>query len=270
MYLIADGEVAGNVYWQGQSETFTVSPGQTTSAGTITMTYIAGFTAYIDLNSQEGDSNRSNVLKIVPKYVYPEDPIDPPIDPKDCLLQDFDTGNYLDVTIQVDMDVRYPTNNGADFAAGTEADDIFSDDFGVIVDGVGNYELDIGDPDNPNDDDDFVTLTFKNLDPKKRYVVAVTYNRDGGINFSDRVTKFTIEGADDYLQNSSLGVVVNNDDSVSFSTGNNTANGYVARWTGVTAEDGSFSIKAEQDRSKPEWEGEKAYAMTSVMLQEEP
>jgi hypothetical protein len=257
MYLIADGEVAGNVYWQGQSETFTVSPGQTTSAGTITMTYIAGFTAYIDLNSQEGDSNRSNVLKIVPKYVYPEDPIDPPIDPEDRLLKDFDTGNYLDVTIQVDMDVRYPTNNGADSADGTDAHQIF----GGKVDGAGNYELDA---------DDSVTLTFNNLDPEKQYVVAVTYNRDGGINFSDRVTKFTIEGADDYLQDSSLGVVVNNDDSVSFSTGNNTANGYVARWTGVTAEDGSFSIKAEQDRSKPEWEGEKAYAMTSVMLQEEP
>ena len=42
--------------------------------------------------------NRSNVLKIVPKYVWPEDPIDPPVDPKDRPLKDFDTGDDLTVT----------------------------------------------------------------------------------------------------------------------------------------------------------------------------
>jgi hypothetical protein len=227
---------------------------------------VPSFTAYIDLNSQkEGDGNAPNVLKIVPKYVYPETSEDPPIDPgKNWDLKDYVTGGSISyddqpvMTMQVEMDVRYPTTNGKDCAPGTPAADIFSDKDGVIVDGVGGYEL---------DEDDFVKLTFNNLDPDKQYVVAVTYNRDGGINYSDRVTEFTIEGADTYLQDSSPGVVVNNDDSVSFSTGNNTANGYVARWTGVTAEDGSFSITAVQDTSGG---GPKAYAMTSIMLQEDP
>jgi hypothetical protein len=40
MYVIIEGIVSGNTDWRGQSTTFTVSAGQTTDAGTITMNYI--------------------------------------------------------------------------------------------------------------------------------------------------------------------------------------------------------------------------------------
>ena len=218
---------------------------------------VENWTAYVDLRAEAGDNNHANVLAIVPTGPDTQ-PIDPTVD---WVLKDFNTGADLPVTMTVDMDVRYPTTNGTDSDAGTDADQIF----GGIVDGEGGYELDL------DGSGDHVTLTFENLDPAKEYVVAVTYNRNGladGKNYSDRATAFTITGADSYVNASSAGVVVNAEDSVSFSTGENTANGYVAKWTGVTAADGSFSITAVQDASRPEWQGDKAYAMTSIVLKE--
>ena len=162
------------------------------------------------------------------------------------------------------MDIRYPTTNGTDSATGTDADQLF----GGIVDGAGGYEVDLA------DSGDYVTLTFENLNPVKEYVLAVTYNRNGAADsndYTDRATRFTLLDADTYINDSSAGVVVNNEDSVSFSTGENTAEGYVARWTGITAADGSFSITAVQDNSAAQgWDtGSKGYAMTSIMLQEQ-
>ena len=207
--------------------------------------------AYADLNWQSPDPNH-NILWLVPTTIGT--PWTPPLlDPCEGLvLMDLDTGAALPVTMSIDLDVRYATDNGADSDPGTDADDIF----GGIVGSIGGYELD-----GPN----FVTVTFDNLNPDKKYFVAVTYNRNGGSGYTDRATEFTLSGADDYTEASSTGVVVNSPNSVSFSTGNNTANGYIAKWTGVTAGDGSFSITAEHDAG---YGGSKGYAMTSIMLQQ--
>ena len=62
-------------------------------------------------------------------------------------------------------------------------------------------------------------------------------------------------------------MIVYGNDSVSFSTGYNTLNGYVAKWTGITAgADGSFSIKSEWDTTQA---GTKGYAMSAFRLEEE-
>ncbi|MBN2456795.1 MAG: metallophosphoesterase, partial [Sedimentisphaerales bacterium] len=216
------------------------------------------FTAYIDLNSQSGDDNYSNVLALEPTTIG--EPWTPPLlDPcQGLVLIDYDTGANLPVTMSVDLDVRYATDNGADSDPGTDADLLF----GGIVDGVGGYEID-----EPNGH--YLKVTFDGLDPNKEYLIAMTYNRDN-VAYTDRATKFTILGADTYTQASSPGVVVNSGDSVSFCTGDNTANGYVGRWTSVTAADGSFSVISEQDKSAAHgWDtGSKGYAMTSVMLQQ--
>ena len=61
-------------------------------------------------------------------------------------------------------------------------------------------------------------------------------------------------------------MIVNSPDSVSFSVGYNTVNGYVAKWTGVTTgTDGSFSIKSEWDDSQA---GTKGYAMAAFKLED--
>jgi len=210
------------------------------------------WTSYVDLRAEAVDNNHANVLKIIPTG-----PDEQPIDPAtNWVLKDFSSGVALPITMTVDMDVRYPTTNGTDSDTGTDADLLF----GGIVDGVGGYEIE-------EITSDYVTLNFGNLDPTKEYTLAVTYNR-ANPDYDNRVTQFTVSGADTYDNASSSGVYVHGEDSVSFSTGNNTALGYVAQWTGITAADGSFSVNAVQDTSQPGWDGSKAYAMTSIMLQE--
>ena len=63
--------------------------------------------------------------------------------------------------------------------------------------------------------------------------------------------------------------MVNGPGSVSFCNGNNTANGYVAKWTGIKATDGSFSVTSQQDTNAAYgWNtGTKGYAMTSILLE---
>ncbi|MBN2455051.1 MAG: metallophosphoesterase, partial [Sedimentisphaerales bacterium] len=209
----------------------------------------ASFKAYVDLRAQSGDNNHSNVLQIEPAL-----PDTQPIDPAtDWVLKDYDTGANLPVTMDVNMQVQYPTTNGGDSAGGTDADDIF----GGIVDGVGGYEI-------ANASGDYVTVTFNNLEADAEYEVSLTYNRDKTPPYTDRASKITISGADTYTNASSSGVVVNGTNSVSFVSGDNTTNGYVAKWTGVTAADGNFSVTTVQDTS---WGGDKGYAMTSVLLE---
>ncbi len=226
-----------------------------TGARSVTATFVEEtddtWISYIDLRAIAGDNNATNVLAIVPTG-----PDTQPIDPTTSWsLVDYSSGGPLPVTLNVAMDIRYPTTNGADSAPGTDA----GTTFGGIIDGMGGYEIDLADT------GDYVTLNFTNLDPTKAYTLAVTYNRDD-VTYSNRVTRFTLEGADTFTNASTPGVFVHSEESVSFSTGNNTAGGYVARWTGITAADGSIAVTAVQDISQPGWDGSKAYAMTSIML----
>ncbi|MDX2475519.1 MAG: T9SS type A sorting domain-containing protein, partial [Candidatus Krumholzibacteria bacterium] len=208
------------------------------------------WTAFIDLNAQDGDNNVANVLAIVPGTGTV------PLDPGTIwTLTDSSSGSPLPVTMSVAMDVRYPTTSGVNSEPSTDA----GQTFGSIVDGQGGYEIDLV--------NSFVTLHFNNLDPGEEYSLAVTYNRNN-LDYSNRATRFTLEDADAYSNASTPGVVIHSDASVAFSTGNNFENGYVARWTGITDADGHIAITAIQDQSQPGWDGSKGYAMTSIVLEQ--
>ena len=109
-------------------------------------------------------------------------------------------------------------------------------------------------------------VTLNNLDPTKAYNITLTANRDKSAYQNQRYTRVTIEGGNDYQNESSQGVSINSNASVSFSTGYNTENGYVARWVNIRpGSDGSFSIKSEWDQSQ---DGPKGYAMSAFRLEE--
>lgn len=122
---------------------------------------------------------------------------------------------------------------------GTDADRTFDGN----LDYQGMHELDVADWDN--------VVEFNDLDPNKTYSIALTANRNNVSYAGARFTRVSILGAATFENASTSGVVVNGPDSVSFSTGYNPANGYVARWTHVsTGPDGSFAILSEWDDSQ--------------------
>jgi hypothetical protein len=112
----------------------------------------------------------------------------------------------------------------------------------------------------------YVDLTFTGLDPTKQYTFATSASR-GDPSYLDRYSVYTLNGAGAYSNASTLGVDVLADNQVRFNTGDNFTEGYVARWTGITAPGGSFSVRAEADPSSSL--GYKAYAFDVFMLQEE-
>ncbi len=206
--------------------------------------------AFVDLNSaaQVNDNTHPFALGL--------DPWAAAFTTTNWTLKDFDTGSDLPAALSIAMDIRYPTNNnGGNCNFNTDSDAFF----GGIIDLLGGMEID--------QVNTFLTTTFKNLDAAMEYEVVVTYNRDNP-PYTDRVSRFEISDADTFVQASSDGVVVNSEGSVSFCTGYNTVNGYVARWTGVTTSSGIFAITATQDKSKAQWQGSKAYTMTAVMLKQ--
>jgi uncharacterized repeat protein (TIGR02543 family) len=144
------------------------------------------------------------------------------------------------------------TSGGHDTASGTDAYNTFhniADMTGVIYYGsVGWY----------------VDLTFTGLDPAKQYTFATSAARSDS-TYTDRISIYTLSGADTYTQASTSGVTINAPDQVQFCTGDNNNLGYVARWTGITATDGSFAVRAQATASQY-----KAYAFDVFMLQEEP
>jgi len=151
-------------------------------------------------------------------------------------------------------------DNGGSADADTDADDAF----GGIVNLAGVHELDEASYQN--------RVTFTGLDPTKEYTITLTVNRDNLTYENKRYTKATIEGADTFVNDSSSGVVVNSEASVSFSAGYNYSLGYVARWTGVTAADGSFAILSEWDNTLGPTPGSdnntKGYAMGAFKLEQ--
>ncbi len=209
------------------------------------------FVAYNDMNPSTGDSNDTNVTEHDYNTIA-------------GVLVDYNSGTPTPVTITGSfvggLDDDFPSNGGQ-ANGGTDAGDAFGPSGAVIVDMLNTVELD--DPSWDN------IITFDNLDSTKRYTVTVSANRNNPAYDNARFTRVTIEGADAFANDSSTGVVVNGADSVSFSIGNNTDNGYVARWTNVTAADGSFSIKSEWDDGQGSGASNtKGYAMTAVKLEE--
>ena len=218
----------------------------------------AGWVAYNDMNPYSGDANATNVTE----HDY---------DTNDGALVDYNTGTTLNATVTgscvngsgtvVSCDDNFE-DYGGQTNSGTDAADVFGTSDSVIVDLQNMVQLT-----DANYDD---IITLENLDPTKTYNITVTTNRDSTSYASMRFTKVTIVGAETYTNASSSGVVVNSEASVSFSTGYNTVNGYVAKWTGITTgSDGSFSIKSEWDDEQGSGSSNtKGYAMTAFKLEE--
>ena len=169
-------------------------------------------------------------------------------------LVDQVTGDEMGITVtltesggvnwQVD-----PGNSGSDCAVGTDAYNTFggiADMTGVIYYGSAGW---------------WVELTFTGLDPTTDYTFATSAARN---NYTGRLTIYTITGADTYTNASTPGVDVLAEDKVRFNTGDNHNEGYVARWTGITAADGSFTVRAEADPGSTDG---KAYSFDVFMLE---
>jgi hypothetical protein len=111
----------------------------------------------------------------------------------------------------------------------------------------------------------YIDLTFTGLDPADNYTFATTANRaDSG--YTNRITKFTISDVETATNAGTSGVTVNSNLSVSFCTGYNTVNGYVARWTGIQpGSDGDFKVRLEVDSSGTTY----AYGPAVFMLADE-
>ena len=208
---------------------------------------VTGWIAYNDLNNLLS-TNAPNVTE----YTY---------EATNAVLKNYLSGANLTVTMTGStfgstLNGYDPQDNGDNVT--NTASDAYQV-FNGIVDLAGVMELDAADWDN--------ILTFDNLDPAKSYAITLTTNRDNTSYANQRFSRVTIEGADTFTNASSTGVIVYGEDSVSFSAGYNTLNGYVAKWTGVTAgADGSFSIKSEWDNTQA---GTKGYAMSAFRLEEE-
>jgi hypothetical protein len=143
-----------------------------------------------------------------------------------------------------------PGSGGSDCAVGTDAYNTFSgiaDMTGVIYYGSAGWWID---------------LTFTGLDPLTQYTFATSSARG---NYADRLTIYTLSGSDTYTNASTPGVDVLADNMVRFNTGDNYNEGYVARWTGITAADGSFTVRAEADPGSTD--GRKAYSFDVFMFE---
>ncbi|MEJ5200980.1 MAG: DNRLRE domain-containing protein [Anaerolineales bacterium] len=110
----------------------------------------------------------------------------------------------------------------------------------------------------------YIDMTFTGLNPAKTYTFATTANRNDA-SYADRISRFTISDIDGATNASTSGVNVIDNYSVYFSTGYNTTNGYVARWTGIQpGTDGDFTVRVQEQTA-----GNKGYGPSVFMLAEE-
>ena len=125
---------------------------------------------------------------------------------------------------------------GAAAAAGTDA----ARDFGAAVDTVG--VISYGEP---------IVLTLTGLDPERTYRITVFGNRDRP-QYADRISRFVLEGADAFVNASSVGAgfAGPDDPATIIVCGHNTETGYVARFVDVRAgEDGAVAVRIEDGGS---------------------
>jgi hypothetical protein len=108
-----------------------------------------------------------------------------------------------------------------------------------------------------------VTLTFKHLDPTQTYTFATSANRAGGDTYLVRETTFTISDVDGATNTSSAGTSASGY-TTTFSTGENTATGYIARWAGIQpGADGDFVVTSSVTT------GTEAYGPAVFLLSQE-
>ncbi|MEM7385106.1 MAG: hypothetical protein AAF514_09190, partial [Verrucomicrobiota bacterium] len=183
-------------------------------------------------------------------------------------LKDFDTGDELGVTVTLTETISEGNTinwagDAADFVAGTDAESFF----GGILELAGNMSYN----DAPGW---YLDTTFSGLDPEKLYTYVGTANRNGGDSYGERVTNWSLREADSSLFAASEGAHKVDDDSVEFSTGNNSA-GLVARWTDINpGADGTFTIRTshgigEANGGLPGAHAYKGYAGGVFLLMEQ-
>lgn len=182
----------------------------------------------------------------------------------DGYLKNFATGAYTTVWVELTGANISGSTAGAP-NAGTDAYNVF------------NGKVNLGDWStsyNNSSLDWYYQVTFTGLDPNKTYEFVTTANRNNpdyaGDGSSSRWTKFSIIGADAYTNSSSAGVVEISGDVVRMNTGYNTVNGYVVRWTGITAADGSFTVISQNVGAGGPGEALKSYGMEGFLLAEVP
>lgn len=171
-------------------------------------------------------------------------------------LKDFDTGTVLPVTLTITPNqVAYDGTGGPMPNSGTDAYAVFNGK--VVFDDAIWYN---------NVTTWWMDATFTGLDPEKEYEFVASVNRGGtGGDYNQRMSKFTISGADSCIQAGTPGVTVHSNESVTFCSGYNTVNGYVARWTHIRCgADGTFKVRVEDGGSTVK----KGYAFDGIMLRE--
>ena len=182
--------------------------------------------------------------------------------PSSGLLKDFTTGQVTNVTASFVQSggVNWqpdPVTGGSDCDAGTDAWNVFNPATaslrGLVYYGASGW---------------WVDLTFTGLDAGKVYTFVTSANRNG-TTYPDRVTRYTLTGADSFTNASTPGVVISPDGSASaFNTGYNTVTGYVARWVDIDpGPDGTFKVRAEADNPGVQY---RAYAFSAFQLVEVP
>lgn len=92
----------------------------------------------------------------------------------------------------------------------------------------------------------YVDLQLSGLNPNGLYEFVTTANRKGGTgSMANKLTKYTLFGADAFTNTSSAGTTIAGA-STTFNTYENTAAGYVAQWNGINpGADGVVKFRAE-------------------------
>lgn len=178
--------------------------------------------------------------------------------PASGLLKDITTGADTGITATLTQSGGViwqpdPVTGGGDCSAGTDAAITFNPTvslMGVIYYGSSGW---------------WVDLELSGLDPGKLYQFETTANRKGGSSYLDRLTKYTLSGADTYSNTSTPGSAISGA-STTFCTGENTSTGYVARWTSINpGSDGKIKIRSEAGSSQY-----KAYSFDAFRLTQLP
>lgn len=152
-------------------------------------------------------------------------------------LIDFATG--ADTGVSVEFTENFSAGNtinwatdAAEFPQGSDAEALF----GGILDLAGNMSY--------NDAPGWsLDLRFSNLEPSRSYTFAATIHRNGGGDYQNRISNWTLVGATGSTYASSAAAHKVSELSVEIPTGNNTG-GLVARWTDIVpAPDGTFTIR---------------------------
>jgi hypothetical protein len=220
----------------------------------VSMPALADFTAYNDCVHGGSPANAT----IYSAYMADGGGFETP----SGLLRDYTTGLWTSVTATLTGSNISGSTSGAP-NAGTDAYSVF------------NGKVNLGDWStsyNSSSSGWYYQVVFTGLAPTKTYEFVTTANRNSlsyaGDGSSSRWTKFSIIGADTYTNASTPGVVEVSPDVVEFNTGYNTVNGYVARWTGITAADGSFTVISQNVGVGGPGEPNKSYGMEGFMLVE--